>query len=90
MQTKICEPARCIFTVLTLGALMLSAHFGQQTASTVEPPRTVDRSFRYDIEEPAYPQGNGPVILIDEAHNNFHTGVGTYRPFAELLRWTDM
>ena len=58
----------------------------QQTASTVEPPRTVDKSFRYNIKKAAYPEGKGPVILIDEAHNNFHTAVGTYLPFAELLR----
>jgi hypothetical protein len=52
----------------------------------VEPPRTVDTSFSYEIRDPAYPGGNGPVILIDEAHNNFHTADGTYLPFAGLLR----
>jgi hypothetical protein len=25
------------------------------------------------------------VVLVDEAHNNFHTSVGTYEPFARLL-----
>ncbi len=66
--------------------LFLTVTFGfQQTASTVEPPRTVNRSFRYVIKKPAFPEGKGPVVLIDEAHNNFHTGVGTYLPFAELL-----
>jgi len=58
----------------------------QQTASTVEPPRTVDMSFSYAIDKPAYPEGKGPVVLIDEAHNNFHTAAGTYLPFAGLLR----
>ncbi|MBD3414659.1 MAG: prolyl oligopeptidase family serine peptidase [Candidatus Aminicenantes bacterium] len=57
----------------------------QQTASTVEPPRTADRSFQYEIKRPAYPFGQGPVVLIDEAHNNFHTAVSTYWPFAKLL-----
>jgi len=37
------------------------------------------------VEEPAY-SSNGPVIAIDEAHANFHTSTGRYRPFAELLR----
>ena len=69
--------------VITFDALRLSS---QLTASTVEPPRTVDTSFSYAIKNPAYPEGKGPVILIDEAHNNFHTAVGTYLPFAELLR----
>lgn len=58
---------------------------GQQTASTVEPPRTVDRSFHPEIKNPAYPLGKGPLVLIDEAHNNFHTAEGTYLPFSALL-----
>jgi hypothetical protein len=58
----------------------------QQTASTVEAPRTVDRLFRFSIDMPAYAPGRGPVVLVDEAHNNFHTAVGTYLPFAKLLR----
>jgi len=59
--------------------------FGQQTASTVERPRTADLSFHPEIKNPAYPLGKGPVILIDEAHNNYHTAIGTYKPFATLL-----
>jgi hypothetical protein len=59
--------------------------FCQQTASKVEPPRTVDRSFHPEIRYPTYPIGEGPVVLIDEAHNNFHTAEGTYMPFAALL-----
>lgn len=57
----------------------------QQTASTVEPPRTVDRSFHREIKNTAYPLGKGPLVLIDEGHNNFHTAEGTYLPFATLL-----
>jgi Tol biopolymer transport system component len=68
------------------GVITFDALRPQQTASTVEPPRTVDRSFHYPIKSPAYPEGKGPVVLIDEAHNNFHTAVGTYLPFADLLR----
>jgi hypothetical protein len=67
--------------------VFVTVAFGfQQTASTVEPPRTVDRSFRYFIKNQAYPEGKGAVVLIDEAHNNFHTAVGTYLPFADLLK----
>ena len=58
----------------------------QQTASTVEPPRSVDRDFRPIIEDPTYPSGSGPLVLVDETHNNFHTSVGTYWPFADVLR----
>jgi hypothetical protein len=70
---------------LSIAMLICAMDFAQQTASTVEPPRTVDRSFQYQIKNPAYPQGKGPKVLIDEAHNNFHTALGTYRPFSDLL-----
>jgi len=71
---------------VSLVAFVFAAGQSEQTASTVEPPRTVDKTFFYVIKKPAYPGGKGPVVLIDEAHNNFHTAVGTYLPFAELLR----
>ena len=57
-----------------------------QTASTVEPPRTVDTSYEPEIRDPAYAEGRGPVVCVDETHNNFHTIVGTYLPFADALR----
>jgi hypothetical protein len=75
-----------LIAIVSLVAFVCAASHSQQTASTVEPSRTVDKSFTYDIKDPAYPEGKGPVILIDEMHNNFHTAVGTYLPFAELLR----
>lgn len=68
------------------GVINFDALRFQQTASTVEPPRTVDKSFRFPIKNPAFRHGKGPVVLIDEAHNNFHTAAGTYLPFADLLR----
>ncbi|MFC1492729.1 hypothetical protein ACFL6O_02120 [candidate division KSB1 bacterium] len=45
-----------------------------------------DDDFTYIIEEPAYTEGSGPVVLVDAAHNNFHTIDGRYSPFAKLLR----
>lgn len=44
-----------------------------------------DPNFNPPIENPAYPRGMGPVVLIDEAHNNFHTMEGRYKSFADLL-----
>ena len=44
-----------------------------------------DPDFNPPIINPAYPSGEGPWIYIDEAHNNFHTMDGRYKPFAELL-----
>ena len=48
--------------------------------------QVADTAFRPRIDSPAYPYGTGPVVLIDEAHANFHTAMGRYLPFAELLR----
>jgi len=70
--------------ILLLFSACLEAN-RQQTASTVEPPRTADLSFDLEITNPAFPPGEGPVVIIDEVHNNFHTAAGTYQPFASLL-----
>lgn len=86
MKRKISRIIRGLSVGLWLAICVFLLYGAQQTASTVEPPRTVDKSFAYVIENPAYPRGKGPVVLIDEAHNNFHTAVGTYLPFADLLR----
>lgn len=44
-----------------------------------------DADFNPQLKNPYYKTGEGPVIFIDEAHNNFHTLSGRYRPFAEIL-----
>ncbi len=44
-----------------------------------------DPEFRAVVERPAYP-GGGPIVAVDEAHSNFHTAGGQYKPFADLLR----
>lgn len=45
-----------------------------------------DTSYNPSIPVPEYPEGAGPVVFIDEGHNNFHTINGNYLPFARLLR----
>jgi hypothetical protein len=47
--------------------------------------QVVDPDFKPIVAKPAYPSG-GPTVAIDEAHKNFHTAGGQYRPFADLLR----
>src|SRR5512139_1273824 len=44
-----------------------------------------DPDFNPPIFNPAYPPGEGSKIYIDEAHNNFHTMDGRYKPFADIL-----
>ena len=43
-----------------------------------------DLSGAEPIKNPAYP-ANGPLILFDEGHGNFHTMAGRYEPFVRLL-----
>ena len=38
------------------------------------------------LSRPAYAAGTGPVVVIDQAHQNFHTMGARYLPFARLLR----
>jgi hypothetical protein len=44
-----------------------------------------DPDFNPTIEKPAY-TGNSPLVVLDEAHANFHTAAGCYKPFADLLK----
>lgn len=45
-----------------------------------------DTLFSHPISNPVYSFGKGPTIFIDEAHNNFHTLSGGFKPFGKLLR----
>ena len=48
--------------------------------------QVADTNFNPVILKPEYPRGKGPVVAIDEGHNNFHTVDGRYLPFARLVR----
>lgn len=43
-----------------------------------------DLEFNTSVENPAYKR-DGPRVMFDEAHHNFHTSDGRYKPFADLL-----
>lgn len=43
-----------------------------------------DPNFDAKVTHPAYTTQH-PKVLIDEAHNNFHTASGRYKPFADLI-----
>ena len=64
-------------TILTLA--LTGCHFHSVT-------QQADLSFEPPIPQPAYSEGQGPVVQLDEAHFNFHTVDGRYAPFAKLLR----
>lgn len=43
-----------------------------------------DPEFSTAVENPAYKK-DGPRVAFDEAHHNFHTTEGRYKPFVDLL-----
>ena len=47
---------------------------------------SADPDFDTNVANPAFSRGVGPLIVIDEGHNNWHTGTGRYKPFADILR----
>jgi hypothetical protein len=48
--------------------------------------QVADSAFAPAIARPAFAEGAGPLVLVDEAHTNFHTTEGRYHAFARLLR----
>jgi len=67
--------------VAVLVALATLAYAPQARSQQV-----ADSSFAPTIASPAYAEGRGPVVLIDEAHHNFHTAGGRFFAFAKMLR----
>ncbi len=45
-----------------------------------------DTNYQPIIHKPTYAPNQGPLVLVDAGHHNFHTADGRYRPFADLLR----
>ncbi|HET6973619.1 MAG TPA: hypothetical protein VFH96_06305 [Pyrinomonadaceae bacterium] len=43
-----------------------------------------DPEFDTSVAKPAYKK-DGPRVMFDEAHHNFHTSDGRYKPFVDLL-----
>ncbi|HSK64461.1 MAG TPA: DUF4350 domain-containing protein [Pyrinomonadaceae bacterium] len=43
-----------------------------------------DPEFDTSVPNPAYDK-NGPRVMFDEAHHNFHTVDGRYKPFVDLM-----
>jgi len=60
---------------LLILAILPIATYGQQIA---------DPNFDAKVALPAYSKSH-PKVLFDEAHDNFHTSTGRYKPFADLV-----
>lgn len=66
-----------------LGSLLVAA-ISCFFVSPVSAQQRPDPDFNVTVENPAYTK-NHPRLLFDEAHNNFHTTTGRYKPFADLI-----
>src|SRR3989440_5708869 len=64
-----------LFSPIITASILCSLIHAQQVA---------DPNFDAKVAHPAYIK-NGPRVLFDEAHNNFHTAGGRYKPFADLI-----
>ncbi len=67
-------------TALAIGLIALAV-----AAPAMAQQQMTDPDFVPTVARPAYAAG-GPNVVIDGAHNNFHTADGRYAPFAALLR----
>src|SRR5688572_3838910 len=64
--------------------IILSLIVAASTLSISRAQQVADPNFSTKIDRPAYKK-KGPKVLFDEAHNNFHTAGGRYKPFADLI-----
>ena len=55
-------------------------------ATPLHAQQVADTAFKPPVPRPLYKEGSGPLILLDEAHENFHTVNGRYVAFAKLAR----
>src|SRR5262245_60059268 len=67
-----------------LNRKLLAAWFCCAVALTVFAQQIADPDFDTKVSKPAYPKIH-PKVSLDEAHNNFHTASGRYKPFADLI-----
>ena len=68
----------------TLGLVAITSVVFLALASSANAQQRPDPEFNTTIEQPAFTK-NFPRVLFDEAHNNFHTTTGRYKPFADLI-----
>ena len=68
--------SRFTLTLMSMSLFSLCLHAQQM----------YDPSYIPVVGEIAFQQGMGPIVFIDEAHNNYHTMDGRYKPFADLLK----
>lgn len=54
-------------------------------ACAVSAQQIPDTAYRFAIQKPKYEPGKGSMVMVDAAHNNFHTLDNRYGPFGNVL-----
>jgi len=75
------------YAVLLLSILFLMSIISCKKSATESPNQNTDPLFYLENTNPAYPEGNGPNIYLDEGHFNRHTygGLGSFIAFKDVL-----
>jgi hypothetical protein len=76
MTQRTAMPGWIVLAFVVLSIAASGAVFAQQ-----EP----DPNFNFRPTSPAWPAGTGPVVVLDQAHANFHTLEGRYQVFGRVL-----
>lgn len=66
--------------IIVLNSVLLLLCFSSRAQSIA------DTNYRYNIRNPVYKIGRGPVITLDEAHFNLHKLGGRYYTFGRILQ----
>ena len=69
---------------LISSAILLLLAYLSVPANVAYSQQVSDPTFDAKVMHPAYVEKR-PTVLFDEAHNNFHTAGGRYKPFADLI-----
>jgi hypothetical protein len=70
--------------VVLAGATIGLVGLTPRAVPTARAQQVADTTFDVSVAHPAYTRSH-PRVVLDEAHQNFHTAAGRYRPFARLL-----
>ena len=71
---------------VSLFAMLLTLAFAARAAAPAVAQQVPDTLFDTSIARPMWAEGAGPRLVLDQAHFNFHTLAGRYRPFGDLAR----
>lgn len=67
--------------ILRAAALLFLWHY----ASLASGQQIPDTAYSYPVANPRYGPAKGSVVMVDAAHNNFHTLDNRYGPFGKVL-----